>query len=375
MKIAGLTWWRNNYGSILQAYALQEYLGTIEGVDYKILCQYGKKIASVDNVIDKFKNIGIIPSLKRAYWKFGLKGLRERNKSIQEFVDNHLIISKNQYNEETIQYANDEFDCFICGSDQIWNPALTSVKSMYWLQFVNDNKKRIAYAPSVGVEKFSDDDMEVVKDNLRKFESISCREDSGTVVLNKLLEDNKCITVLDPTLLVERRLWDSVCSKRKTSEPYIFVYLLRGTKKQRKFIEEYAKRNKMKIMTMPFLDTEHIEIYDYKFGDEKIWEASPADFISMIRYSECVFTDSFHCMVFSCLYHRNFYSFPKIGVAQSNRIIDLQKSLCISNRIISDDMDFDDIDSLSKIDWNNVDSIIINKRTESANYLRKAILG
>lgn len=87
MKLAGLTWWRNNYGSILQAYALQCALNEVEGIDYEIICQFGKKIASLDNLIDKIKTIGLRKTVKRVIWKFGLPRLRVRNHKIQNFVD------------------------------------------------------------------------------------------------------------------------------------------------------------------------------------------------------------------------------------------------------------------------------------------------
>ena len=82
MKLAGLTWWRNNYGSILQAYALQEELNSIPGISYEIINQYGKKIASFDNLIDKIKTIGIKKTIQRIFWKFGMKKLRNRSFNI-----------------------------------------------------------------------------------------------------------------------------------------------------------------------------------------------------------------------------------------------------------------------------------------------------
>ena len=78
MKLGGMTWWRYNYGSILQAYALQSELKELGIDDYEIICQYGKKVASISNLKEKIKRIGVRQSLKRIVWKFGLKKLRDK---------------------------------------------------------------------------------------------------------------------------------------------------------------------------------------------------------------------------------------------------------------------------------------------------------
>lgn len=372
MKLAGLTWWRNNYGSILQAYALQQEMNSIPNVSYEIMNQYGRKITSKDNLLDKLKTFGIKKTIQRAFWKFGIKQLRQRNYKIQHFVDEKLIVSEEQYSEETIAEANKKYDGFVCGSDQIWNPVFSTTMSMYWLRFSDDSKIRIAYAPSIGVNEVSEQDGEEIRKNLLRFAGVSCREESGTELINSILGEEKCITVLDPTLMVDKKVWDDLCPERKFEESYIFVYMLRGTKEQRQMIERFAEEKHLKIVTMPFMETEYTVWYDAKFGDVKYWDAAPDEFISVIRYAECVFTDSFHSMVFSCLYHIPFFTFPKVGKAQMNRITELQELLGIESRMVNCAEDIEKVD-IKKIDWNKVDGILTLKRRDSQYYLRKAV--
>ena len=172
MKLAGLTWWRYNYGSILQAYALQEELNRREGVEYEILCQYGKKVASVSNLKDKLKRLGIRVTLKRIIWKFGFKKLRDRNNKIQRFMDAHLKVSDREYSEEAIKEANNFYDGFVCGSDQIWNPQLVETDSIYWLAFAEPGKLKFSYAPSVGVDSFTPNQKSQICKNLADFKKI-----------------------------------------------------------------------------------------------------------------------------------------------------------------------------------------------------------
>lgn len=375
MKLGGLTWWRNNYGSILQAYALQQKLNEYKDVNYEIICQFGKKIASIDNLADKIRKIGLKHTAHKIFWKFCLPGVNSRNRRIQSFIDKNLYVSREQYTNETIRDANAIYDGFICGSDQIWNPALVNVHDIYWLGFAEYGKAKIAYAPSFGVSTVSEQQKIGIRDNLKSFTAISCREESGTNAINDILNSNLCKTVLDPTMLVERRMWDNLCLSSHNvlcNKPYIFAYILRGTKQQRKIIEAYAKIHGLDIVTIPFLETEKIELYDFKFGNVKIWDANPVDFINIIRNATCVFTDSFHSTVFSCLYHVPFFIFPKIGTAQMSRIEGLQKMLKIDSRIVHD---LDEVKSIEKkqIDWDSVDKEILKHRLESEQFLSDAI--
>jgi len=367
-----VTWWRNNYGSILQAYALQKELETIDEIEYEILNQYSNKIASVENLLSKLKTFGLKQTARRIVFRFGLKKLRSRVNVLQKFISVNLRVSKKIYDEKTIANANNEYDGFICGSDQIWNPVLSPVNSIYWLNFVETEKARIAYAPSFGVNEIPVTESRIISDNLSKFNAISCREKSGTQLLNQILEKEICCTVVDPTLLVDRDVWDSICPERKYKFPYIFAYMLRGNKEQRRFIERIAQEKGLLIVTIPFLDPEKIVWYDFKFGNYKEWDASPVDFISLIRNAEYVFTDSYHCMVFSCLYHTQYYAFPKLGKAQLNRMKDLQTLLGISDRIIMN-MNTFKLPIADEICWSDVDRNLAVKRMLSKKYLQNSI--
>lgn len=373
MKLGGLTWWRNNYGSILQAYALQQSINSMPEMHYEVINQYGKKIASADNLLDKLKTIGIVRTIQRAFWKFAIPQMRRRNIKIQQFVDERLTVSEQQYTEESIYDANDFYDGFICGSDQIWNPELSDLDSMYWLDFVEREKVKIAYAPSIGVSSVNGEQKEKIRVHLDSFRAISCREKTGCDLIDQIMgKSGLCKNVLDPTLMTEKRYWDEISDSKVVEGDYIFVYMLRGTKAQRKIIERFANRKKLKIVTIPFLEAEHAVWYDLIFGDVRLWDASPEEFISAIRYASFIFTDSFHSTVFSCLYHIPFFNFEKIGNAQATRVASLLSLLEIDGRNVKID---EDVLQLEKkhINWERADLILQDKRNESQSYLRKAL--
>ena len=373
MRLGGITWWRNNYGSILQAFALQKYLENDLNQEYVIINQYSKKMASASNLVKKLKEYGLKTTFKRLVGRFGLPKLRKRVQNLQEFVDANLYTTDMVYSEENIADANKEFDGFICGRDQIWNPANTSLDSMYWLKFVNKGKLKISYAPSIGIEDAEMETRVKIKENLIDFDALSSREESGTRLINDILQNEVCTTVADPTFLVEKKVWEGISNYRIYKNKYIFAYILRGTKKDREAIERFSKSKNIPIVTIPFLDGEHMVPYDLKFGDIKLWEASPTDFISAIRNAEYVFTDSFHCMVFSCFFHKTFYVLPKKGKLQMSRILGLQDLLSTGNRVISSGFNVDEIDKMPNIDWEKVEMRIKQYRNSSRIYLRDAI--
>ena len=376
MKVGIITWWRNNYGSILQALALQQKLNQYNDLQYEIICQFGKKSTSVDNVFDKIKSVGLAETCKRVFWKVAFKGLRLRNKKMQQFVDENLKVSNQQYNEHDIADSNKYYDTYICGSDQIWNPDLVPTDSMYWLPFVEKGKNKIAYAPSFGASTVTEKQKEQIKANLSTFKAVSCRENSGARTINQIIGEKKCEAVLDPTMLIERDYWDTISEDKIYDEKYIFAYMLRGTAAQRKYIEKIARERNLKIVSIPFLDYEKIDPYDLKFGDYKLWDANPAEFISAIRHAEYVFCDSFHCIVFSILYHRSFFVFPKVGAdgkvkkSQISRMTDLLELAEIKNRIL---LDNEEADLDAEIDWNNSDKRIQKARCDSERYLEQAL--
>lgn len=370
MRYAGITWWRNNYGSVLQAYALQELINSFSGIDYEILCQYGRTAMSFENFILKLKRTGFKETFSTIIFRFGLKRLRIRAKKIQSFIDLNLKISNKVYSRETLGDANAVYDGFICGSDQIWNPMITNYDDMYWLGFADAKKKKIAYAPSLGTEVLDDSGKSKIHRYLEDFSAISCRERKGSLLINSILTDDSCKDVLDPTLVLDRELWDAMSSPRVIQGKYIFSYLLQGNFKQRQAIEKFAKKKGMKLVSIPFLES-RIHLYDFVYGDEKCWALGPDEFISAIRYAEYVFTDSYHCCIFSSLYHREFFVFPKNGRIQMLRIEDLLEKLEIYNRIMYDDM----IDEKKSggIKWENVDCRIKLWKEKSFLYLKDAV--
>ena len=159
--------------------------------------------------------------------------------------------------------------------------------------------------------------------------------------------------MLDPTLLLSREEWDEVCSDRKIDRDYVFCYFLGENKKERKIAKEFAKKHNLKLVTIPHA-AGGINLVDRKFGDEKIYDASPQDFISLIKNAKYVFTDSFHAVVFSNIYQKQYFVFNRNKSGQmSSRITDITELFNQTERFCAgkDKENLTYVESLVDIDY------------------------
>ncbi|MEZ8547897.1 polysaccharide pyruvyl transferase family protein [Vibrio cyclitrophicus] len=319
-----------NYGAMLQAYALDQYVKSIgfdsEIIDYQPyhLCkdyQFFKRdlILRPYIALAKIKNMLINGKI---------------SKKFDDFYYNEMSISSISYG--TCQkLGNSEYDILITGSDQIWNPHIVNSDDAYLLSFARNEQIKYAYSSSFGVSDISDDWTKKVNDNLNKFEKIGVREDSG---LNILINSNVTVpteTVLDPVFLFDSNYWEELsCNDLNPIDKYLLVYSLEVNQEMRLNAESIAKEKGLKIVTIhPFND-------NYDFADICINEAGPKEFLSLIRNAEYVVTNSFHGTVFSLIFDRplNCILHSKTGTRMASifsRFSLKPKSVSFSEREIS----------------------------------------
>lgn len=296
----------NNIGNRLQNFAMLLVLQR-KGAQVSVLNNgytfYPTSIQYFNNVIKRILGFLGMKKYKRKYHQFIAAGIKLRaNKLFDEINIKNVIDVKN---EHAFQMDWSEYDLAIAGSDQIWHRWKTDKLELpfYYLEFM-PSEKRAAYAASFGFESFPEKDLEQHKQGLRGMKYISCRETSGC----KLAADmtGKDIPrVLDPTLLLSASEWRKIEEQAsefsKSQKNYAFIYFL-GEQ-----TEEYKKciRN---IMGTKKID-KIIDFSDYMNKD--ICECGPAGFLSLIDHAEYIFTDSFHCTVFSVLFDKEFTAFRR----------------------------------------------------------------
>lgn len=357
MKIGIITYHRaKNLGAMLQSYALQQtlekYIGDCEIIDYrneKMENNYKvKSTKEIKSIKGKIKNLLLS------------KKNKEFEKVREDFNSKIQKISKKTYNEKNIKEVNSEYDLFVTGSDQVWNPKLNYKDSNYFLSFVEDNKKRNSYAASFGTNKIDEEDKKEIKKELEKFNKISIREKEGQDII-KQLTNKDAELVLDPTLLLNEKNWDNLIEEnRLVKEKYIFLYTIAHTPSILDFARKLAKKEKCKIIYFN-------SGYKKYSGMQNLNKVSPQDFLNYIKNAEYVVTSSFHGLCFSIDLHKNFYYELDKGKENNNsRLTTLTNVLGLESRKILDGKCKDTKD----IDYNEIEKKLNKEREKSKNFIK-----
>ena len=302
-EIAILTlYYKNyNYGGQLQAYALQKKLEKLgynsAQICYKLETGYKNK-----KNIKRILKIILYPLVKIRYLLKNYRWIKNRSgidKKISTFSQN--IPHTKIYTAKNIKKLNDEFDTFICGSDQIWNPI--GWQDILMLSFVEKNKHKISYAASIAKNKLNNDELKFLCNNIQDFDYISIREPNNKEEIEKII--NKEVFVMpDPTLLLNKEEWKEKVGKRMINEKYVLVYLLGENIEYRKQITKYCNKINKKVIFIPFVNRNVLE-WDIK--NNKLKEnIGVENFLSLIYYADLVITDSFHGLVFSLIFQKEF---------------------------------------------------------------------
>ena len=310
-----------NYGGLLQAYALCnviEKMGySVEQVRYDASAGYslGHKVKDLLKKLEcAFFNIRNFHEEKLMK-----KGIEERKKKIMTFSEKYIPYSSKLYTPKTFHEVNSEYEIFVAGSDQIW----TKYSPVYTLEYISKDKRKISYAASIGRQEFDDETKKLFKKSLESFDNISVREKEAVKIIQECSEQNVA-WVLDPTMLLKCEDWDEICTDRIIDSKYLFCYFLGDDIRIRKLAKFYSEEHGLKIVCLPHLHSK-LEKSDIGFGDYQLYDISPADFVSLVKYAEIVFTDSFHASVFSGIYKKEFIVFNRISAkSMSTRI----NSLC-----------------------------------------------
>lgn len=296
-KIAIITYhFSDNFGSILQSYALQS---AIEEKGYNCnIIDYRK--SEVKNLYKIFKpNTSKYNIITNIYSLIYYKRLKMRKNRYEQFRSNKLKLTKKEYNyPEELNELNKYYDVFVCGSDQVWNTGIIDFDLSFVLNFVT--KKRVSYAASCGPNKPKQESLRVLINDLNKFSHVLVRENTTKQVLEKIL-DKEVSIVADPVFLLQSSKWEELIDKRSIKEDYILCYFPGGTPFDGdKISKEYAKKHKCKrVILMP--EWRNI----FRTG-VKQYDAGPIQFLDLIKNAKHVFTNSFHGTAFSVIFNTPF---------------------------------------------------------------------
>ena len=345
----------DNYGAVLQAYALQTYLAE-QGNKVQIIdfVPYGVEKANKPLFVQE--KSAIKRMMKKALILPNYFKLKKRNRSFASFRNEFLELGNKFRTAAEIKDTPLNYDICITGSDQVFNPLIKN-SNIYYLDFCNEASK-VAYAPSFGIKDFSLVG-EKTKYLIKQFNHLSCREIDGAEFLSTVT-GNTVLTVSDPVFLLSPEEWSKITTKLCYGK-YIFVYDLNGGSNL------IAIANKIKAETgFPIICVTARKYYNTRYNvDELHVNSGPLEFISYIQHAEYVVTDSFHGTAFSILFRRKFISFVALKHAGS-RIQNLLERLGIEDQIYYNTKEFD----INKVVFKEYDKELEELIKRSEQYLQ-----
>lgn len=353
----------HNYGATLQCMALTKFLKENNKDAEVTVINYKNKKITFDYRLIKIDTTNLKTILKSSLssFLFFLKN-RERINNYNQYINKNLPLSKECKTKKEIEEIVKDYDLLVTGSDQIWNPSLTGgIDEIYFLNF-KTNAKKISYAASLGSNKM-EDNIERYKKLLQEINEISVREVDGCKIIEKIT--NRDIqNVLDPTLLVSSEFWREKIEKQYSNSNYIFVYIPGNFKEFPRLVNYVSETTNKKIIHFRKSNME------YKNVLKNNYTAMPDEFLNCLYHSDLVIASSFHAVVFSIIFHKNFWVIaPKDN---KSRINSLLEKLGLQDRIITKVEEIQNRDIEEKIDFKSVDKELEKLREESAEWLNYA---
>lgn len=354
-----------NYGASLQAYALMK---TIEKMGYTceiIHFETERFVASREMFSRKPKRLKELIKIATRLPYYA--SLKKRQKLFETYTQECLHISPLYRTEqEVINHATD-YDCIVCGSDQIWNLSQRDAPAANLLFYLNfpKHQRRVAYAASFGKwVREAPQEEEHFLPWLKEFDAISVREDSGAEYVRSLGLD--CTLTLDPTILLDKEDYEAVCADRQILEPYVLLFSWSCKKEVIRAAKRVAREKKLPLVSLTppprTLGT----------GIKRKLDIGPGEFLSMIKHADFIVTDSFHGTAFSTTFEKPYISVVSKGGADT-RMASLLSQLGLSDHLT--DADHINIGAMEQTNYADVREKKNRLREESRSFLESALSG
>lgn len=348
-----------NYGASLQAYATVHYLRN-QGFDAQLIDYRNELIESKNNVKPSFRRSIINFFINRRGRK--LRKMRFDSFNAISFGTGELKLSK-----KDLPGLNEEYDCFVCGSDQIWNPDITGYDSSFFLDF--SSKTNISYAPSLGhFGNYSDELISFIKCNVHNIKYLSTRELENCELLSDLA-GKACVNVLDPVFLLSQQNWSEIANKSavKFKGRYAIYYSLH---EDDAFFEFAKKDSKAKGLELYRLDITALRAIKKKCKTFAQKGIGPIEFLQAFKNSSFVYTNSFHGTAFSIIFNRPFITALLSGklAGKNSRIFTLLELSDLKDRIYEKGRAYS-----NTINWEEVEDKLSDNILFSQSFLTEAV--
>lgn len=342
--------WATNYGAVLQAFALQEFISRHASV------------VMIPFVPIRVRSYEIVRSLVRRDWRWFA-----REREVARFRRSYLRIGQRRIcRSRALRDIGQDFDVVVTGSDQVWNETilLTAEKApmlAYYLDFVPESKAKVAYAVSFGADTLSPQARQAVKSSIADLGAIGVRERSGQELVSDL--GRRASLTVDPTILLGADGFEQIVRSASNNLPRfgLFSYIINDNGALPDVLREEVASRLPELRSLPSYDGEAVGVSDWLAG---------------LRSSEFIVTNSFHAVAFAVLFHKKFVACAIPGSAMNDRIRTLLQLAGLPDRYVED---INDIPRLVKeavdteVRWDQVDDRLSSARDSSESFLLSAL--
>lgn len=294
-RIGIITFLHNgNYGSSLQAYALQ-----------RVVREMGHECSHIDyrpDTPEKILNMircGNSPRLllegkKKRQVQGAQAGIREKYRAIDDFYARNMKLSGPCRNRRELDAISGNYDLLLCGSDQIWNPVW--MNPAYFLDFGAPEARRVAYAPSLGVSALPGrGKCRRIRRMTALFDAVSVREEEGARLL-VTITGNRPPVLPDPVCLLSREEWEKAAAPAPGGRPYLLCYFIGENPSYWEKVREISGKTGLKPLVIPVTAESYGTEFDILDG------AGPEQFLGAAAGAEALCTDSFHGLAFGTIF-------------------------------------------------------------------------
>ena len=350
----------NNYGALLQTYALQQ---TIIGLGIEnTVFEYPYSDRYYDRLDLRRPKSAAVTAYCNWNKLIHKEAIKKRDESFRTFHRERLILSPEFKTMDELRAAEIDADVLITGSDQVWrfsgNKEFIPAR---FLDFGSASARRISYAASIEKLNYTDEQKEQVRKWLKPFGAVLLREESAREYISEIT-GKKAVRVLDPVFLPSTQAWSKIAREPRVKEPYILCYQVQSSSEMQRTADEVKKMTGYKTVAVLPGSLKHIKT------DEAFYDVSPEEFIGLYQNSSAVVSGSFHGSALGYLFKKPTYA--AVRKSGSGRVLDLARLLGADRFCIGEE---DTVPAPGEFDVNAIQIRITAERERSLGFLKNAL--
>lgn len=353
-----------NYGSALQTYALQKAINSIRPHEIEaVVVDYCPDVLREVDILNPLKIMWDQDEESQLNCRLSLDSIRINKEKFDNFFKNKYNLSSQKYVSDTLDecLGKESLSGYVVGSDTVFCLEEFKLDNGYFANHETMRHHSVSYAASFGDSRFDEQSFAKLNLLLKNFKALGIREYDMIPYIKEHV-DCPVARTIDPTLLLTKEDYAEITAPREYEEPYLLMYTRRYNKAMEKYARDLAERNGWKFVEISLRAT------NAENGSVMRYDAGVEEFLSLIKHSEMVVTNSFHGMIFSVIFEKVFVAFSRNEC--DTKISELLELFGIEDRLMVTGCE----DNPAPIDYAEVHKRISAARMESLDFLKKELL-